>query len=101
MPTALDDLPELAEDAACGTAGPVRVPMGEQGEQVKPPYEVQENPNTWLDTTDLCFIDPIGMDMQASPETMSAALLGLLPSVLMAAVVFAIGLYLVKSARNP
>ena len=47
------------------------------------------------------FIDPIGMDMQASPETMSAALLGLLPSVLMAAVVFAIGLYLVKSARNP
>ena len=43
-----------------GTAGPFRVPMGEQGEQVKPPYEVQENPNTWLDTTDLCFIDPIG-----------------------------------------
>lgn len=43
-----------------GTAGPFRVPMGEQGEQVKPPYEVRENPSTWLDTTDLCFIDPVG-----------------------------------------
>ena len=43
-----------------GTAGPYRVPMGELGEQAKPPYKVTENPNTWLDTTDLCFIDPIG-----------------------------------------
>lgn len=43
-----------------GTAGPYRVPMGEQGEQARPPYKVRENPSTWLDTTDLCFIDPIG-----------------------------------------
>lgn len=43
-----------------GTAGPYRVPMGELGEQARPPYKVAENPNTWLDTTDLCFIDPIG-----------------------------------------
>ncbi len=43
-----------------GTAGPFRVPMGDLGEQVAPPYQVRENPYTWLDTTDLCFIDPIG-----------------------------------------
>ena len=47
------------------------------------------------------MIDPIGMDMGASPETMGAALLGLLPSVLIAGAVFAIGLYLVKGARKP
>lgn len=47
------------------------------------------------------FIDPIGMDMTAHPETMGAALMGLLPSVLIAAVVFAIGLVLVKGARKP
>ncbi len=46
-------------------------------------------------------IDPIGMDMTASPETTGAVLMGLLPSVLIAAVVFAIGLVLVKGARKP
>lgn len=46
-------------------------------------------------------IDPIGMDMEAGPASIGTLLLGLLPSVLMAAVVFAIGLYLVKGARKP
>lgn len=46
-------------------------------------------------------IDPIGMDMEAGATSMGALLLGLAPSVLMAAVVFAIGLYLVKGARKP
>lgn len=46
-------------------------------------------------------IDPIGLNLQAGAVSTGALLLGLLPSVLMAAVVFAIGLYLVKSARKP
>lgn len=46
-------------------------------------------------------IDPIGMDMEAGAASIGALLLGLLPSVLAAAAVFAIGLYLVKGARKP
>ncbi len=46
-------------------------------------------------------IDPVGMDMEAGVTSIGALLLGLMPSVLMAAAVFAIGLYLVKSARKP
>jgi len=46
-------------------------------------------------------IDPIGMDMDARRDSLGAVLLGLLPSVLAAAVVFGIGLYLVKGARKP
>lgn len=46
-------------------------------------------------------IDPIGLDMAAGTGSTGALLLGLLPSVLMAAVVFAIGLVLVKGARKP
>lgn len=43
-----------------GTAGPYRVPMGEQGEFPAPPYVVEPNESTWLDVTDLVFIDPVG-----------------------------------------
>lgn len=46
-------------------------------------------------------IDPIGLDLQAGAVSTGALLLGLLPSVLLAAVVFAIGLVLVKGARKP
>lgn len=47
------------------------------------------------------LIDPIGMDLAAGVQSIGALILGLLPSVLIAAAVFAIGLYLVKSARKP
>lgn len=46
-------------------------------------------------------IDPIGLDLQAGAVSIGALLLGLLPSVLLAAAVFAIGLVLVKGARKP
>ncbi len=45
-------------------------------------------------------IDPVGMDLEGGAPSIGALLLGLIPSVLMAAAVFAIGLYLVKSARK-
>ncbi|MGE5609671.1 MAG: S10 family peptidase [Bacillota bacterium] len=44
-----------------GTAGPMRVRMGNDlGEPPAPPYQLVENAYTWLDVTDLVFIDPIG-----------------------------------------
>ena len=43
-----------------GTAGPYRVPVGPEGQFPAPPYEAVPNEATWLDATDLCFIDPIG-----------------------------------------
>jgi len=41
-----------------GMLGPRRVKMQEFG-RVSPPYQLEENPLTLLDTTDLVFIDPV------------------------------------------
>ena len=43
-----------------GTVGPWRVPVGADGKSPPPPYRVVPNDATWLDATDLCFIDPVG-----------------------------------------
>jgi carboxypeptidase C (cathepsin A) len=43
-----------------GTAGPRRVKLTETGAAPPPPYETVDNQSTWLDATDLVFIDPIG-----------------------------------------
>lgn len=43
-----------------GALGPKRVPMGEEGELPPPPYRLVDNEHTWLDQTDLVFIDPVG-----------------------------------------
>jgi len=43
-----------------GALGPRRVLMSEQGEALPPPGSVQDNPDSWLDLTDLVFIDPVG-----------------------------------------
>ena len=45
-------------------------------------------------------IDPIGPGADAPPASIGDLLLGLLPSVLLAAVVFATGLWLVRRARR-
>jgi carboxypeptidase C (cathepsin A) len=42
-----------------GALGPKRVRMGPEGEVPKPPYELIDNPYTWLAFTDLVFIDPV------------------------------------------
>lgn len=42
-----------------GGLGPRMIEMTEDGEALPPPYRVIDNPNTWLDKTDLVFIDPI------------------------------------------
>lgn len=42
-----------------GGLGPQRVRMQEDGSPVAPPYGYADNPDTWLDLTDLVFIDPM------------------------------------------
>lgn len=42
-----------------GALGPKRVVMTDQGESLPPPYRWQDNEYSWLDETDLVFIDPV------------------------------------------
>jgi carboxypeptidase C (cathepsin A) len=43
-----------------GALGPRRVEMMENGEMPAPPFRLVDNDQTWLDATDLVFIDPVG-----------------------------------------
>jgi carboxypeptidase C (cathepsin A) len=43
-----------------GAIGPKRVKMLPNGEMPPPPFELVDNQQTWLDQTDLVFIDPVG-----------------------------------------
>jgi carboxypeptidase C (cathepsin A) len=43
-----------------GTAGPKRVVLPDDGAPPSPPYKLADNTQTWLDFTDLVFIDPVG-----------------------------------------
>src|SRR6266852_3093804 len=43
-----------------GAIGPRRVPMNPDGTMPAPPYALIDNQQTWLDQTDLVFIDPVG-----------------------------------------
>lgn len=42
-----------------GLMGPKRVLMGDAGESLAPPYMLIPNEYTWLDETDLVFLDPV------------------------------------------
>jgi len=43
-----------------GTAGPKRIDMNADDIPIGPPYRLIDNSETWLDVTDLVFIDPVG-----------------------------------------
>ena len=43
-----------------GALGPKIVAMPPDATMPKPPYRVADNPQTWLEFTDLVFIDPVG-----------------------------------------
>jgi carboxypeptidase C (cathepsin A) len=43
-----------------GALGPKRVKMLDDGAMPAPPYQLVDNEHTWLDLTDLVFIDPVG-----------------------------------------
>ncbi len=49
-----------------GAIGPKRVPFGSQGESPSDPATLADNPGSWLDFTDLVFIDPIGTGFSRS-----------------------------------
>jgi len=53
-----------------GCIGPRRVRMQDNGGMPAPPYHMDDNQDTWLDQTDLVFIDPIGTGFSraAKPE---------------------------------
>ena len=52
-----------------GAIGPKHVPFGGQGEGPSTPAQLVDNPDTWLDMTDLVFIDPIGTGFSRSLTT--------------------------------
>ncbi|MEP7075446.1 MAG: peptidase S10 [Acidobacteriota bacterium] len=43
-----------------GAIGPRRVKMMDDGMMPPPPFEIEDNQQTWLEQTDLVFIDPVG-----------------------------------------
>lgn len=43
-----------------GALGPYRAKMESDGNMPKPPFELVENPSTWLEFADIVLIDPIG-----------------------------------------
>ena len=53
-----------------GALGPKRVKMLDDGLMPPPPYELVENDHSWLDLTDLVFVDPVGTGYSraAKPE---------------------------------
>ncbi len=49
-----------------GAIGPKRIQFGEEGDSPSDPANLKDNPGTWLDFTDLVFIDPIGTGFSRS-----------------------------------
>ena len=56
-----------------GALGPRRVKMLDDGMMPPPPYEMVDNDSSWLDETDMVFIDPVGTGYSraAKPELAS------------------------------
>jgi len=49
-----------------GALGPKRVQFGNDGDAPSDPAQLKDNPGTWLDFTDLVFIDPVGTGFSRS-----------------------------------
>jgi carboxypeptidase C (cathepsin A) len=49
-----------------GAIGPKRVQFGAQGDSPSDPAVLVDNPGTWLDVTDMVFIDPVGTGFSRS-----------------------------------
>jgi len=55
-----------------GAIGPKRLQFGDNGDAPSDPPILVDNPNSWLDMTDLVFIDPIGTGFSRSLEDENA-----------------------------
>jgi len=51
-----------------GAIGPKRLAFGSEGDSASEPLSLTDNPGTWLDFTDLVFIDPIGTGFSRALE---------------------------------
>jgi carboxypeptidase C (cathepsin A) len=51
-----------------GAIGPKHLAFGDEGDSASAPLTLSDNPGTWLDFTDLVFIDPIGTGFSRSLE---------------------------------
>ena len=51
-----------------GAMGPKTVTFGERGECLSPPAQLTDNKESWLDFTDLVFVDPVGTGFSRSLE---------------------------------
>lgn len=61
-----------------GALGPKRVRMQDDGMMPAPPYQLVNNEHTWLDLTDIVFIDPVGTGYsRATRPELAARFLGL------------------------
>jgi carboxypeptidase C (cathepsin A) len=49
-----------------GAIGPKRVQFGAAGDSASAPPTLSDNPSTWLDFTDLVFVDPVGTGFSRS-----------------------------------
>ncbi len=49
-----------------GAIGPKHIPFGNEGGSASDPAVATDNPGTWLDVTDLVFLDPIGTGFSRS-----------------------------------
>ena len=56
-----------------GAIGPKKVAFGAEGQSPSDPATMTDNPGTWLDFTDLVFIDPIGTGFSRSLVPMDDA----------------------------
>jgi len=56
-----------------GALGPMRVEMGPEGDQPKPPYHLMDNDDTALEFTDLVFIDPVTTGFSRAAPGVKAA----------------------------
>ncbi|HEX8875778.1 MAG TPA: hypothetical protein VF777_03455 [Phycisphaerales bacterium] len=56
-----------------GTLGPRRVVFGDEGEALPPPAKLADNEHSWLDLTDLVFIDPVSTGFSRANEGENAS----------------------------
>lgn len=56
-----------------GALGPKRILMSDDGNAMPPPYQLVKNEYTWLDMTDLVFIDPVGTGFSRPNEDEKAS----------------------------
>lgn len=55
-----------------GAIGPKRLQFGAQGDAPSDPAVTRDNPSSWLDFTDLVFVDPVGTGFSRSVEDEAA-----------------------------